>query len=141
MEPGARRSVLDLFESPADDPIMTTPDPGTFFREMLGQWEGVANQFGAELMKSGEFARTMQGATALSLKAQEGAREAMTRALAAANMPSREEVIDLGGRMSAVEARLERIEALLSALAGAPAVPKVDRPKPSRTKKPPKKAG
>jgi hypothetical protein len=117
---------------------MSKPDPGAFFREMLGQWEGVANQFGAELMKSGEFARTMQGAAGAGMKAQAAAKEAISRALAAANMPSREDMIDMTARMRGIEARLDRIETLLEKIAG-PAAPKAsDRPKPKRTKKPPK---
>lgn len=119
--------------------VMSSVDPAAFFREMLGHWETMANQFGNELMKSGEFARTVHGATAAGMKAQEAAREAMSRALAAANMPSREEVIDLAGRMKAVEERLARIETLLSQIAGVPA-PSSARPKPARTRKPPKSA-
>lgn len=117
---------------------MSKPDPGTFFREMLGQWEGIANQFGAEMMKSGEFARTMHGATTAGLKAKEAAKEAMSRALEAANMPSREDMIDMTARMRGIEARLDRIESLLAKIAG-DAQPTSDRPKPKRTKKPPKK--
>lgn len=120
---------------------MTTPDPGAFFREMLGQWENVANQFGSELMKSGEFARTVQGATSASLKAQEVAKDAMSRALAAANMPSRDEITALGERIGSIEERLSRIESLLIKLAGQDAAPNLERPRPSRTKTPPAKAG
>jgi hypothetical protein len=120
---------------------MSTSDPGDFFRDMLGKWEGVANQFGAELMKSGEFAKTVQGAASAGMKAQSAAKEAMGRALAAANMPSREDMIDMTARMRGIEARLERIESLLAKLTGEPAAPAPDRPKPKRTKKPPKKDG
>lgn len=119
---------------------MTAPDPAAFFREMLGQWEGIANQFGTELMKSGEFARTMQGATSVSIKAKEAAGEAMSRALAIANLPSRDEIVDLGGRLSAIEGRLGRIEAMLERLAGPAAAPPA-RARPSRTRKPPPQAG
>lgn len=118
---------------------MSKPDPGTFFREMLGQWEGIANQFGAEMMKSGEFARTMHGATTAGLKAKEAAKEAMGRALEAANMPSREDMIDMTARMRGVEARLERIETLLAQIAGQQASARSDRPKSKHAKKPPKK--
>lgn len=117
---------------------MSAADPAAFFREMLGQWETIANQFGNELMKSGEFARTMHGATTASLKAQEAAREVMTRVLAAANMPSREEVFDLAARMSSIEERLMRIEAMLTTI-GAQAPDSARRaPKPKRTRKPDK---
>jgi hypothetical protein len=90
------------------------------------------------MMKSGEFARTMHGATTAGLKAKEAAKEAMSRALEAANMPSREDMIDMTARMRGIEARLDRIEALLAKMAGE-AKPTPDRPKPKRTKKPPKK--
>lgn len=119
--------------------VMSSVDPAAFFREMLGHWETMANQFGNELMKSGEFARTMHGATAAGMKAQEAAREAMSRALAAANMPSREELFDVAARMTALEERLARIETLLTQIAGVPAA-SAARPKPARTRKPPKSA-
>lgn len=119
---------------------MTQRDPGAFFRDMLGQWENIANQFGTELMKTGEFARTMHGATSASVKAQEVAKDAMGKALAAANIPSREEIVSLGERMAVVEERLSRIESLLIKLAGQEP-DRRDRPKPPRTKKPPKQAG
>ncbi|MBA2919255.1 hypothetical protein GON01_15250 [Sphingomonas sp. MAH-20] len=115
---------------------MSKPDPGAFFREMLGQWEGIASQFSAEMMKSGDLAKTMQGATSAGLKAKEAAKEAMSRALEAANMPSREDMIDMTARMRGVEARLDRIEALLAQIADRQAAPAA---KPS--KKSPKKGG
>lgn len=120
---------------------MSTSDPGAFFREMLGQWENIANQFGSEMMKSGEFARTMHGATSAGLRAKEAAREAMSRALEAANMPNREEIIGLAERMRAVEERLGRIETLLIRIAGDAVPSQPATPRPARTKKPPKKAG
>jgi hypothetical protein len=119
---------------------MTTRDPGAFLRDLLGQWEGIANQFGTELMKSGEFARTVHGASSASMKAQEVAKDAMGKALATANIPSREEILSLGERMAGVEERLTRIESLLIKLAGQDAA-RPERVKPARTKKPPKKAG
>lgn len=112
---------------------MSKPDPSTFFREMLGQWEGIASQFGAEMMKSGDFAKTVQGATSAGMKAREAAREAMSRALEAANMPSREDMTDMTARMRGVEARLDRIEALLTRIA--------DQRAPKPSKKAPKKSG
>lgn len=115
------------------------PDPAAFFREMLGQWESIANEFGGAMMRTGEFARTVQGANAITMKAREASHEVMSRALAAANMPSREEVIDLAGRMQAIDARLARIEMLLERVAGPVAKP--ERTKPKRTKRPPEAKG
>lgn len=114
---------------------MSKPDPGEFFREMLGQWENIANQFGSELKKSGDFARTVQGATSVGLRAK----EAISRALEAANMPSREDMTDMTARLRGVEARLERIEDLLAKLAGELAASRPGRTKSKRAGKPAKK--
>jgi hypothetical protein len=115
---------------------MTTPlpDPGALLRDMLGQWEQMANQFGGQVMKSGEFSRAMQGANAASMTAQAAARQVMDRALAAANMPSRSEVEDISARLARIEESVARIEALMMIQAG---VAPPERPKPKRTRKPP----
>jgi hypothetical protein len=84
---------------------------------MLGQWEGIASQFSAEMAKSGDLAKTVQDATSAGMKAKAAAKEAMSRALEAANMPSREDMTDMTARMRGVEARLDRIESLLSQIA------------------------
>jgi hypothetical protein len=115
---------------------ISPPDPGAFFREMLGQWETMANQFGGQVMKSGEFTRAMQGASAATMNAQTAAHQMMDRALAAANMPSRSEVEDLSARLRGIEDSVARIEAMMMAQAG---IKPAERPKPSRNRKPPGK--
>jgi len=117
--------------------MTTTPDPGTLFREMLGQWEQMANQLGGQVMKSGEFSRAMQGANSAAMTAQSAAHQIMDKALAAANMPSRSEVEDLSGRVRRIEEAIGRIEALLMTQAG---IAPPERPKPRRTRKPAKLA-
>ncbi|URW74568.1 hypothetical protein M9980_08250 [Sphingomonas donggukensis] len=118
-----------------------TVDPASFFRDMLGQWESMANQYGAQAMKSPEAARAMGAATSAGAQLQQASKDAMGRALAAANMPSREEVTGLSERMAGVEDRLRRIETLLERIAGAPAETAAPRPKPARSKKPLKAKG
>lgn len=118
---------------------VTATDPAAFFREMLDQWEAMANRYGGEAMKSAEAARTMGAATIATAQFHEATRDTMARALAAANMPSRAEVTGLSERMAAIDDRLARIEAMIAKLTGAPA-PGADRPKPARSKKPPKAA-
>lgn len=113
-------------------------DPTAFFREMLGQWEKMANDHGTGMMKSSEFAQAMHGATAATMQAKEAGREFMTRVLAAYHLPSREEVAEVAGRLQAIEDRLAGIERMLERLAGAPA--RAERPQPRRTKTPPEKA-
>ena len=115
---------------------MTSSDPAAFFREMLGEWEKMANSVGGGFARSDEFARAMHGATAAQLNTQEAIGGMMTRALAAANMPSRAEIADLSARLARIEAQLGRIE---ERLGGRP--PRPDRPKPNRTRTPPEKTG
>lgn len=116
----------------------TPPDPGALFRELLSQWETLTNDWGGKVMKTGEFARTVHGATTATNQAREAMQMGFGRALAAANMPSKEDVQALGAQMAAVEARLGNIEALLIRLAGAPAQPPVPpRSRPRRTRTPP----
>lgn len=120
----------------------TPVDPAAFFREMVSQWEAMANEYGANLLKSGEFTRVMHGANAAALKAREVSSDMMDRALSAANMPSKGEIADLSARLTRVEDTVMRIEGMLRAAMGgndaAPAAP--ERPKPKRTRKPPPKA-
>ncbi|MES2339123.1 MAG: hypothetical protein V4537_13595 [Pseudomonadota bacterium] len=113
-----------------------TVDPANFFRDMLGQWETMANQVGAQAMRTPEAARAMGAATTATAKVQEVTRDAMGKALAAYNMPSREDVTDLSARLGGVEDRLARIETLLTRIAGDAAPTAPARPKPSRTKQP-----
>lgn len=118
-----------------------TVDPANFFRDMLGQWETMANQFGGQAMRTPEAARALGAATTATATVQEATRDAMGKALAAYNMPSREEVSGLSERMAGVEDRLARIETLLTRIAGEPATPAVPpRPRPARSKRPEPKA-
>lgn len=115
---------------------MTAPvDPAAYFREMLGQWEKFANGFGGDVLKTGEFARTMHGASGAVTGAQAAMNQISERALAAANMPSRAEVEDISARIAGIEATLARIEAKLDA-----AAPPAPRDGPTRARKPPQPA-
>lgn len=111
---------------------MTSGDPAAFFREMLGEWEKMANSVGGGLAKSDEFTRAMHAATAAQMNNQEAVNGMMTRALAAANMPSRAEIEDLSARLARIEAQLGRIEAAVGTTPD-----KTKRDKPKRTRKPP----
>jgi hypothetical protein len=110
-------------------------DPAALFREMVSQWEAMANEFGSSMMKSGEFTRVMHGANAATMKLKEARTDMMERALDAANMPTKAEVADLSARLHRIEATVDRIESMLAAQTGAPIIP--ERPKPKRTRKPP----
>lgn len=115
-------------------------DPADLFREMLGHWERTSNEIVGKMLQTSEFSRGMNNATTLSLKLQQTMHEQMTRFLAAANMPSREEVANLGAGLRALDERLARIEALLTAATGVSPTPARATPRPPRTKKPAPKA-
>ena len=112
-------------------------DPAALFRNLLGQWETAANQFGQDMLKSGEAARAMGAATSATAKGQEATREAMGKALTALNLPSRAEMIALSEQVARVEERLTRIESLLIKLAGESNSPTPARTRPARTRRPP----
>jgi hypothetical protein len=133
-------SLLDVGVILAEHVVMAdTPsaDPFAFFRQMVTQWEKVANDYGTQIAGSPGFAQGMQTATAASAKVQQAANDAMGKALAAANMPSRGDVDAIGARLSAIEAQLGRIEARLASadMGSGIAAPKG----PKRTKQPPAK--
>ena len=117
--------------------VPPTPDPAAMFRDMLGQWEAMANNFGGEVMKSGEFGRALQGANAAAMSAQAATHQMIDRELAAAYMPSRSEFEDISARLARIEEAVQRIEGLLMAQAG---IAPPARPKPKRTRTPPGKA-
>lgn len=116
----------------------TPPDPTAFFRSMLGEWEKMTNSMGGQAFKSDDVARLIGGATNASASAQEAFRGVMERALAAANMPSRQELEDVSARLGRVEAALFRMEGKIDALAGGGATAPAATPSgPARTRKPP----
>jgi hypothetical protein len=115
----------------------SSTDPMAFFRNMVTQWETMANDLGSKVLGSSEAAQAMHTGTSISLKAQQMAHEAMAKGLASANMPSKADVDAIGARLFAIEGQLARIEALLG---GAATTPAADVPKPKRTKTPPAKS-
>ncbi len=108
-------------------------DPMAMFRDFVGQWEKLANDYGGKMLQRPEAAQAMHSVTALGMQAQNAAHDAMAKMLAAANMPSKAEVLAIGERLTAIEAALGRIEAAIAA----PNVAQQNMaPKPSRTRTP-----
>lgn len=112
----------------------TTPtDPAEMFREFVGQWEKLANDYGTNLLGRPEAARAMHGITAVGMKAQETVHEGMAKLLAAANMPTRADIVEINTRLSAIEACLLRLEA---ATVTADIAPRPVTNPPRRTRRP-----
>jgi hypothetical protein len=107
-------------------------DPMNMFRDVVNQWEKLANEYGSQFLARPEAAQAMHSVTAAGLQVQNAVQDAMSKVLAAANMPSKAEIETLGQRLTAVEASLARIEAALSTGNAA----QHNAPKPSRGRKP-----
>lgn len=114
-----------------------TSDPSAFLRDMLGQWERMANSFGGDTLKSEEFTRSLHGVNAAAMAMQATMAQAMDKALASTNLPSRNDIADLSARVGRVEASLARIEAMLAAPVAPHDAPAPAAVGPRRTRKPP----
>jgi Poly(R)-hydroxyalkanoic acid synthase subunit (PHA_synth_III_E) len=117
-------------------------DPLAPWRDMVSQWEKNVNALANKTMASDEYSRSMHGAMSTTLKMQEAMRDAMASYLASANLPSRTEVLAIAERVGGVEARLDRMNALLERIAaagdgGKGEAPPPRAPRPPRTKSPP----
>ncbi|HEV3086986.1 MAG TPA: poly(R)-hydroxyalkanoic acid synthase subunit PhaE [Candidatus Elarobacter sp.] len=116
-------------------------DPLAIWREMVAQWETNVNALANKTMASDEYSGAMHGAMGATLRMQETVKQFMTAYLAATNLPSRAEVLALGERLGEVEARLDRMNALLQRIADSQTNGKTaaapPRPRPPRTKSPP----
>lgn len=114
------------------------PDFLQAYRDMLGTWEKMTNDFGSKFLQQKEAAQAMNGLANARVAVQAQMREGMLKALDAIQMPSKADIEDLGARIGAIEAAVARIETLLAAGAK-PAAAATAAPGPARTRKPPAK--
>ena len=113
----------------------TGADPMVMMRSALDQWEKLANEYGAQFLQRPETTKALQSMTSGYLQMQKSIQDAMGKALAAANLPSRTDIEALSARLGAIEASLARIEA------GKSASPlSASLPRPPRTRKPPSRS-
>jgi hypothetical protein len=114
-------------------PEQPSLDPMNLWRDMLTQWERGLNSVANQAMGSNEFSRAMHQVTALSLRMQQTAGDAMGKSLQAMNLPTRSDILELAERVGCIEESLARLEAALPAAAApAPAPPRA-----ARTRQPP----
>ena len=119
------------------------PDPVQMWHNFLADMEKQVNSFSNQAMQSEEFSRVMGQVTGASAGAKKAFGDFMERYLAAMNLPSRSEMVDLGERLHHIEGRLndimsllQRVHADVASADGAGGVPR-----PPRTKRPPSKTG
>ena len=110
-------------------------DPIAAFSEFISQWERGVNEFANKLMKSEEFARTMNKTTTTSATMQHQLGELTGRYLTMLNLPSRTEIANISERLQTIEASLHRISVELEKLTAPDA--KLQNAGPPRTKRPP----
>ena len=110
-------------------------DPTAMMRSALDQWEKLANEYGAQFLQRPETTKAMQSMTAGYLQMQKTTQDAMGKALAAANLPSRTDIEALSARLGAIETSLARIEAGKSAPPMSASLPRTPR-----TRKPPSRS-
>jgi hypothetical protein len=111
-------------------------DPFAWWRDWLVQSERQWNSTLNQLMSSEQFASSMGRWMELYLGVQKNLNETLGRALTGMNVPNRDDVAELGQRLSAIEERLARIETLIERGTGV-AAGSTERRRPPRTRKPP----
>lgn len=113
-------------------------DPVQLWHSFLGDMEKQFNTFSNQAMGSEEFSRLMNQTTGASVGAKKAFGDFMERYLAAMNLPSRGEMVDLGERLQTIEARLNDIMSLLQRVhADVSAADSATTPRPPRTRRPP----
>lgn len=118
----------------------TLPDPMAMWRDWVATSERQWNAFLNNAMATDEFSQAMGRFMDVYLGMQKNMNEVMGKYLQAANLPTRDDVLGLGERLTALEDRLIRMETLLVAMAAAnaPAAEAPAKPRPPRTRKPAK---
>ncbi len=122
------------------------PDPAENFRNLVNEWERGFDAMANRIMGTEEFSRSMNQLQDLQLTMQKRFSEAMAEQLSNFNMPSRDDILQLGEAVHALDKRIARIESLLAKQAaksgkkkkkGATKAEASARSGPPRTKKPP----
>jgi len=118
----------------------TTADPFALWRDWVANSERQWNGFLNNAMATDEFSQTMGRFMDVYLNLQKNMNEVMGRYLQTINVPTRNDILALGERLSQIEDRLSGIENTLRANAAplpAPAAAAAVA-RPPRTKKPAK---
>lgn len=105
-------------------------DPVALWRDMLDKMERQFNEAGNKIMGQEQFGAAVNKASVVPLAMQKAIADGMAKYLASLNLPSRDDIVALGERLSAVEQEIRR---LADAVAPSKAVPTASPP---RTKKP-----
>ena len=118
-----------------------TADPFEMWRDWVANSERQWNSFLNNAMATDEFSQAMGRMMDVYLNMQKNMNEVMGRYLQVINVPTRNDVMAIGERLSQIENRLNQIEGALARMsvssASGTAAPRATAvPRPPRTKKP-----
>ena len=116
-------------------PANPPPDPFAMWREWVTKSEHQMNAMFNEMMGTEKFARASGSWIEAMTMFQQTMSENSQRYFQMVNVPTRTDVSELAERLSAVEERLQRIEALLATAVGRKGQNQSARP--ARTRRPP----
>ena len=105
------------------------------FGEMVTEWERSFDSFANQVMGTEAYSEAMNQMQKAQLSYQRGFSEVMAQQLAALNVPTREDVLNLADMIAQVNQRLERMEDKLASMAGNDK-PKAKKKRPTRTRQP-----
>ena len=91
-------------------------DPSAQFQEYVTQWERSVDQFFNQLMGNEQFSQSMNQMQGLQIEFQKNFRDSMANQLTSMNMPSRDDVLQIGEDIRVLDARLGRMEDKLNQL-------------------------
>ena len=130
--------------------VPQSTDPFAVWRDWVSQSERQWNAFLNNAMATDEFSQTVGRFMDVYVNMQKSMNEGMSRYLSSVNLPSRQDILGLGDRLTAIEERLTSIEKSLARSAPAKRQAKAEPPsgppasngavRPPRTKKPASKA-
>lgn len=130
--------------------VPQSTDPFAVWRDWMSQSERQWNAFLNNAMATDEFSQTVGRFMDVYVNMQKNMNEAMSRYLSSVNLPSRQDILGVGDRLTAIEERLTNIEKSLTHNVAAKAETKAEAvpggtgsngvARPPRTKKPASKA-
>jgi hypothetical protein len=98
----------------ADQKSKRPPDPTENFRNLVNEWERGFDAMANRFMGTDEFSRSMNQLQDLQLSMQKRFNEAMAEQLSNFNIPSRDDILQLGEAVHALDKRVARVESLLA---------------------------
>ena len=121
------------------------PDPAENFRNLINEWERGFDAMANRFMGTEEFSRSMNQFQDLQLTMQKRFNEVMAEQLSHFNLPSRDDILQLGEAVHALDKRVARVESMLAKQAAKKKKKKKNgsdeeplaRSGPPRTKQPP----